>query len=95
MASNKALRDAAISHAIGIRRLGTGVVKEVVGLLDAVDDDLIGQIERIDPTKVYRKRDLAKRLASVRAVNKAVYGDVGDLLKGQLTDISLYEAGFF
>jgi SPP1 gp7 family putative phage head morphogenesis protein len=94
---NALLRDIGISHQIGLRRLSTGVTKQIVDLLNATDKDLVEQLKRYDPTSVqarYVRGRLDKLLKDVRALNKEVYKRANTTLRGSLMDIAEYEVGF-
>jgi SPP1 gp7 family putative phage head morphogenesis protein len=92
---NLVLRDAGISHAIGIRRLSTDVVKKVVDLLDKTDVDLVTKIQAL-PADVsqYTRWRMEQLLKDLRKLNKDVYKNVGSTLKTEMELLASYEAGY-
>lgn len=92
---NEVLRDLGISHAIGLRRLSTGVVKRIIALLDETERDLIDQIARLDPTTAPSKaKRLEQLLRDIREMNRDGYAQLFKALREDLIDIADYEATF-
>lgn len=95
--ANEELLDRSIRHSIGLQRYSSGVVKQIIGLLNTVDDDLVAQILKYDPTAVsgsYSKARLDKLLEAVRAVNVEAYASVKSAMKTELTGLGAHEADF-
>jgi hypothetical protein len=65
---NEALRDLNIRHQIQLHRLASGTAAQVNELLAAVEDDLVAQIAKYDPTTDggYSKARLEKMLPQLR-----------------------------
>jgi hypothetical protein len=58
---NEALRDLNIRHQIQLHRLASGTAAQVNELLAAVEDDLVAQIAKYDPTtEVTARRGLRR-----------------------------------
>jgi len=94
---NEALRNIGVSHEIGLRRLSTGVVKKITGLLDQATVDIIDQINKLDPTSIaarFQRDRLNRLLKELKALNKGVYKQVSTTLKNDLLEIGAYEAKF-
>lgn len=102
MSVNEALRDRAIRHAIELGRYGNGLSDKLVRLLNSADAEMVeklaGGLANIEGrgafmTKAERAR-LEKLLKEIRALNAAIYGQVGDELTDELNDLAIAEAGF-
>jgi SPP1 gp7 family putative phage head morphogenesis protein len=94
---NLAFRDIAVSHQIGVRRLSTGVVNDIIKLLNGTDADIVRQIEKLDPTSVasrFQRQRLDKLLKEIRGLNKDVYKQAQAQLKSNMAELAVYEAGF-
>lgn len=95
--ANEELLDASIRHSVGLQRYSSGLVKQVITLLNKVDDDLVKQILKYDPTAVsgsYSKARLEKLLEAVRAVNVEAYSAVKSKLNAELKGLAAHEADF-
>ena len=95
--ANETLLDASIKHSIGLQRYSAGVVKQIIALLNKVDDDLVKQILKFDPTAVsgsYSRARLEKLLEAVRAVSGEAYAAVKKELTGELKGLAVHEADF-
>ena len=95
--ANEELLDRSIRHSIGLNRYSSGVVKQIIQLLNQVDDDLVAQILKFDPTAVsgsYSRARLEKLLEAIRAVNKEAYAAVKKELTGELRGLAAHEADF-
>lgn len=90
---NDALRNMAVSHAIGLRRLTTGTVRDIIAILDEADDDLEAQIRKANPGTETSAR-LTQLLQALRYINREVYGKVESSLSAKLLDLALYEAEY-
>lgn len=93
---NEALRDLNIRHQIQLHRLSSGTAAQVNELLKAVEDDLVAQIAKYDPTTDggYSKARLEKMLAAIRKINAGAYADVADFLNDHLVELAQYEADY-
>ena len=96
------LQDVIISHQIAVQRYGAGVSREIVKLLNTVDQDLTETIVKrlamidqrgYDLGKATTAR-LEKMLEEIRVLNAAVYSKVGDKLEEELTAFGQYEFEF-
>lgn len=95
--ANTQILDASIKHSVGLQRYSAGVVKQIIALLNKVDDDLVKQILKLDPTAVsgsYSRARLEKLLEAVRAVNGEAYAAVKKELTGELKGLAAHEADF-
>jgi SPP1 gp7 family putative phage head morphogenesis protein len=93
---NEALRDLSVRHQIDLYRLSTGTAKEVNALLRAVEDDIVAQIAKYDPTTDggYSKTRLQQMLRAIKKINAENYQEVSDFLQENLIDLAKYEAEF-
>lgn len=93
---NEQLRDLNIRHQIALHRLGTGTAAQVNELINAVEDDLVAQIAKFDPTTDggYSKARLEKMLAAIKKVNAGAYADISDFLNEHLVELAQYEADY-
>lgn len=95
MSANEELLDASIRHQVGLQRLSAGILRRIIGLLNAVDDDLVRIILKHDPTAVsgtFSRRRLEKLLKAVRDLNREAYAALTSDLDGELRDLAAYEA---
>lgn len=94
---NEELRDAAIRHQIYLTRYTTGVVREMLALLNATDQDIIRRLRaRSLPgnrTPFQRKR-LQKLSADIREMIRASQSSMASALRIRLREISQYETVF-
>jgi len=99
---NEDLRDATLSHALGLQRLTNEEVRKILRLLDAVDRDLLRQLrKRLEVQQVLgfdRGPVTTLRLQAIRAENRALARElqnkVGRVLRKDLEAISAYESSF-
>lgn len=94
---NEKILDFEIRHQVGLHRLGTGVVKRVIGLLNQVDADLVAQIIKFDPSEVsgeWSRKRIEKMLEAIRVINRDAYRVVERRITGELVDFAGYEAEF-
>ena len=98
---NEELRDRAIAHSIFVERYGRGLARDIVKLLNSVDDDLVekiaGRLAKIKAggaTGEVTNRRILDLLAEVRAINENVYKKVGAKIESDLTDLSTYEGTY-
>lgn len=97
MAVNDDLLDRSIAHQIGLQRLSNGVVRQIIKLLNRVDDDIVRQILKYDPTAVsgsFAQKRLGKLLEAIWAINKEAYAVLAKEIDGELRGLAAYEAGF-
>lgn len=95
--ANEDLLDRSISHQIGLQRLSNATIRQIVGLLNRVDDDIVEQLKRYDPNAVsgsWSRRRLERLLEAVRTINAEAYAVLKDELDRVLSDLAAYEAEF-
>ena len=94
---NEEVRDANISHQIGLSRYSNGVVRRIIALLNRTDADLFRQLrdslERLPPASFTVER-LEQLLYSVAALNLQAYQAVGQELTEEMRRLVEYEAGY-
>ncbi|WP_043346159.1 minor capsid protein [Methylobacterium sp. B1] len=101
MAVNDAILDAQVSHAVGLQRLGTGILRRILALLNRTDADLVEQIRtRLDgvapgtfDTEFTTER-LKGLLDAIRALNADVYARIQAVLLREGLDLAAYEAAY-
>lgn len=95
--TNEILQREAIAHAVYLNRYSNGVVRKVIGLLNKVDADLMGQLhgalDRL-PAESFTVGRLESLLISVRALNASAYEAVSRELTKELREFVAYEAGY-
>lgn len=92
---------AQVGHAVGLQRLGTGLVRRVVGLLNRTDADLESRIrQRLDGVErgsIENDRTLA-RLESLRetlaSIHGAAYDEIRSVLDAEGRGLAAYEAQY-
>lgn len=93
--ANELLRDATISHQVDLAQYSAGVVRRMIGVLNATDADLVAALlaalERLDADSFTVER-LELVLQSVRAVNAAAYERVQRALTEELRAFAAVEA---
>ncbi|MEM6903334.1 MAG: hypothetical protein AAF556_08875, partial [Pseudomonadota bacterium] len=101
MTPHEQLRDAQISHAVGLRRLDAGILRRIIGLLDATEDDLAVQIRQrlasIDgpfPLSQAETERLREMLSRLRGIRDDAYAVVNDTLRDEMIDLAQYEVEF-
>lgn len=96
MTVNEALRDLNIRHQIQLHRLASGTAAQINELLTAVEDDLVAQIAKYDPTtdEGYSKSRLEKMLAAIKKINADTYAHVAHFLNEHLAELAEYEADY-
>lgn len=95
--ASEELLDRSISHQIGLQRYSSSVVRQMVGLLNKVDEDIVHQLMKYDPTATtgtWSHRRLEKLLEAVRAINVEAYAVLQRELDTALNDLAVYEAEF-
>jgi hypothetical protein len=90
--ANEEIRDALIRHQIGLTRLSSGGVMEILALLQAVEDDLITRISRLSDTPTRRRLDEA--LQSIKVLISEAYSGVYPALENLLSSVAEKEAGY-
>lgn len=94
---NTTLADAAVRHAIGLQRYTSGELRRMMALLNRVDADIAGIIQKYDPTDVaprYAEQRLEKMLVAIRELNAEVYDAFVRALSGDMRELAAYEAEF-
>lgn len=94
------LRDRILRHELYLRRLSTGIVRQIIGILADAEADILRQIEkrlawiaeRGFDASPFTLRRLEANLAEVQAVMREAYGAVGKELKRALDPLAKYES---
>lgn len=101
MAVNDDILDAQVSHAIGLQRLGTGILRKILRLLNRTDADLEDQIRQrlsgVEPGSVeaeFTIERLKLLLEGIRRTNAAVYDQIQVLLMKEALGLAEYEAEY-
>lgn len=101
MAVNDDILDAQVSHAVGLQRLGTGILQRILALLNRTDADLVDQIrtrlENVEPGTFdtpFTTERLSGLLEAIRALNAAVYARIQAALLKEGIGLAQYEAEF-
>lgn len=96
--SAEALRDADVSHQVGLARYSASETRKILALLARTEQDVLWQIARLSWDDVVRasakKERLEKMLAAVRAAQREGYAVVGKTLTADLAELAVYEAEF-
>lgn len=87
------IRDAAMSHDIGLRRLSNATVRKVVALLNRLDARVAERLLKAGTTELSKARQKAL-LADIRAMIDSVYEDATGALNIDLEQIGKYEASY-
>lgn len=87
------LFDAATIHEIDVRRYGQRTVREILGLLDRADADLVRQIQDALGNEAKKTR-IEGRLAAIRKTNREVYNQFQAMLGDAMDGLSGAEARF-
>lgn len=94
---NERLQDAEIGHAVDLQHLSNAEVRKILKLLNRADVDLrarlIDAIERMGTT-TFTVEHMATILASVRALNRQVYDEIGQAFTQSLDDLAVYEINY-
>lgn len=91
---NQQIYDYGVRHQVGLIKLSTQKVREIVGLLNKTDADLLAQIAKYDPTETGSKRDLNKLLSALREVNEEAYSALREEVPGILNEVGQYEVEY-
>lgn len=94
---NEELTDRFISHAIRLRRLSTGIVREITAVLNQADRGLLRRLSarlEVGQRRGFTTQRLRSLLNEVRAANAAAYTALGEALRGELVDLAEFEAEF-
>lgn len=94
---NEELRDRFISHSIFLRRLQTGIVREIIAVLNRADRELLRKLSarlEVGQRRGFTTQRLRSLLNEVRVSNRAAYQALGGSLRGELVDLAEYEAEF-
>lgn len=89
---NETIRDELVRHQIGLTRLSTQTVNEIVQLLRSVDDDISARISRLSDTPTRRRLDEA--LAAIRALIAEAYSGVQPAMEDLLTALAEKEVEY-
>lgn len=90
MAVNDELLDRAVSHAIGLYRYGSGLVKDILKLVAKVEGELVDAIPRTEP-QAWRLNRMIKDFGEITTEG---YGAVRKQAEGDLFDLAVYESQF-
>jgi len=88
------LTEIASRHAVHLEGLKTGYVREFERFLKAMQDDLIGQLSRIDDPSNLTGRRLNRLLEAVRETLRAGFADYGAVWREQIEALARYEGEF-
>lgn len=94
---NEQILDAEIRHQVGLHRYSSGVVKDIIALLNQVDRDLVQKLIDFDLTpgrSAASRQRLQNLLDAVREIIQEGYNAVHPTLRSDLADLADYEAGF-
>lgn len=94
---NERLQDAEVSHAIGLQRYSTGVMRRMLAILNRADAELMARLLaalEAAPQSAFQITRLDELLASVRRLNESIYREVQAALEGELRDLTAYEVGY-
>lgn len=101
MAVNDAILDTQVSHAVGLQRLGTGILRRILALLNRTDADLVEQIRtRLDGVEpgtfdtAFTTERLKGLLDAVRSINAEVYARIQAALLKEGIGLAFYEAEY-
>ncbi|KNY20438.1 hypothetical protein AKJ13_22320 [Methylobacterium sp. ARG-1] len=93
--------DAQVSHSVGLQRLGTGILRRILALLNRTDADLVEQIRtRLDGVEPgtfdtdFATGRLKGLLDAVRALNADVYARIQAALLKEGLNLASYEAEY-
>ncbi|MEJ8571254.1 minor capsid protein [Microbaculum marinum] len=94
---NETIYDLEIRHQVGLWRLGTATVRDIIALLNTIDADMVDRIRKYDFTEVsgaWSRKRLERMLEAIRETNREAYRLLQRRLTGDLTDLAKYEAAF-
>lgn len=96
LTANEKLVDLYMERAVDLLRLEAGTRDKVLVFLSELENEIVGQIAKINPTgdpSIIRQRNrLAKLLDEVRSTIKGTYRDVSTLMAREIRDIADNEA---
>ncbi len=94
---NERLLHEAVAHSIDLSRFSNGVIRRLIGILNATDDSLMAQLvvalSQIEPNQ-FRIDRLESLLGSVREINASAYRAVFNALAPEMRALAGYEAGY-
>ncbi|MFD1944723.1 phage minor head protein [Paradevosia shaoguanensis] len=95
-AVNDRIRDLEIRHQVQVQRLGSGVLRRLIGLLDRADAEIVDKLLSRGATLKgsFTSVRLQKLLDAIREINQAAHVTVGKELRSDLLAIAKYEVGF-
>ena len=95
--ANERLFHEAVAHSINLSRYGAGVVRQIIGLLNATDDRLTAALAaalaQVEPSSFTVGR-LESLLGSVREINAAAYRAAFGAIPGEMRTLADYEAAY-
>lgn len=94
---NEQLQSASIGHAVDLQHLSNAEVRKIMALLNSVDANLRAQLIAVIEsagTDTFTAQRLNTVLASVLALNKSIYAEVGKVLVEVVSDLAKYEIGY-
>jgi hypothetical protein len=95
--ANQRLFHEAVAHSINLSRYGAGVVRQIIGLLNATDDRLTAALAaalaQVEPSSFTVGR-LESLLGSVREINAAAYRAAFGAIPGEMRTLADYEAAY-
>lgn len=99
MAVNDDIMDAQVSHAVGLTRLATGILRKILRLLNRTDADLEDQIRQrlagVEPGSIeteFTTERLRLLLEGIRRTNAGVYDQIQVVLLQEALGLAEYEA---
>lgn len=93
---NDLIADLSIRHQVGVQRLGSGVIKRLMPILDRADDEIVKKImlrER-DLDNSFGTKRLQALLDALRDIRHNAQIDFNKGLLAELRKLAVYEAGF-
>lgn len=94
---NERLLEAEVSHAIGLQRYSTGVMRRMMAILNRADSDLMARLaaalDRVPQSTAQIER-LDDLLFSVRQLSAQVFGEIQGGMTNEMRVLVEYEVGF-
>jgi len=94
---NELLRDSSIKHSIYVTRYTTGVVKQMLALINKTDQDILRRLRSMNlpgARTPYQRARLEKLLSGLRGINEAGYGAFNAALRKTFISFATYELDF-
>ena len=92
--TNEALRSRSVAHAIFLERYKSGILRDLLDLLNKADRDLIRQIRARGVDGTYTQRRLKALVKSIRVMSKDLRKALMDRLDQELLGLTRYEVRF-